>query len=220
MPSFNQRLGVPRYEADAHYRIALEAYRKGDYETSIPEMNEAIRLLPTQAEYYAARGLMLLEDDAPNEARADFEAALKRFAYEVLALYGLGVLAYKDKQSEAAVGYFQRAHYADPKRPETLYYLALAHLQQGDLARASEAMMRAHGLFEAAGDKRKSDSARWLRELAREITRTAARAARQDAPRTSGLPFPTDAAEDEEGDTSLGALDGAPAEQDADAEGE
>lgn len=167
MPSFNQRLGISRYDADEHYRRALDAFRKGDYEASIPEMNEAIRLLPTRAEYYAARGLMLLEDDAVNEARADFEAAIQRFAYEVLALYGLGVLAYRAKRTDEAIACFQRAHYADQKRPETLYYLALAHLQGGDLAKANEAMTRAHALFEAANDKRKADSGRWVREIAR-----------------------------------------------------
>jgi tetratricopeptide (TPR) repeat protein len=167
MPSLNQRLGTSRYDADQAYSRALAAFRRGEKAEAIAAMDEAIALLPTRSEYFAARGFFHLENDAATPARADFEHALRLFSVEVLALYGMGVLAYRAGETEAAIGHFRRAHFADPKRPELLVWLALAQLQVRQFAAATEAMTRAHTLFEAAGDRRKAETARWLREIGR-----------------------------------------------------
>lgn len=163
--ALNQRLGFTRYDADEYYRRALEAFRKGDFDSAIDAMTDAIEMLPTKSEYYAARGFFQLEDAAIKEAQADFEKALKLFPYEMLAHYGLGVIAYKAKDWDEALDRFTRAFRADQKRPETLYYLALVYWQKGEPANATNVMGQAQVAFEAAGDKRKSHADRWLTAL-------------------------------------------------------
>jgi tetratricopeptide (TPR) repeat protein len=169
MPSFNQRLGITRYEADEYYRRALEAYRKNDFDSAIDAMNDAIDALPNKVEYYAARGLIRLEDGELEAARADFEEALRRFKYEMLANYGMGVLEYKTGNWDEALGFFLSAHYADQQRPEPLYYLALTYHRKGDLVNATNYMVKANAAFEAANDRRKADSAKWLREFSKNL---------------------------------------------------
>lgn len=167
MPNLTQRLGVPRYEADEYYRQALAAYQKKLFDQAIDRLDRAVDLLPTHAEYYAARGFIYLEDGARPEAEADFDAALRLHPYEMLAHYGRGMLAYRDGNWEDAVTFFARALAADPDRPETLYYLALAYHRQHNNALALGYMRQALERFDKAGDKRRADAARWVRELER-----------------------------------------------------
>jgi tetratricopeptide (TPR) repeat protein len=169
MPSFNQRLGAGRYTADEYYRRALEAYRKNDFDGAVEAMNDALEALPNKSEYYAARGLMHLDDGELEKARADFEESLRRFKYEMLANYGLGVLEFKASHWDTALQHFLSAHYADQKRPETLYYIALSYQRKGDLVNATNYMVRANEGFEAANDRRKADSGRWLREFSKNL---------------------------------------------------
>lgn len=171
MPGFNQRLGFTRAEADDYYRRALEAYRKGQFDMAVDELSKAIEALPTRSEYYAARGLIYLEDGVMDRAEADFDAALKGFAYEMLAHYGKGMIAYQRKQWEAAQKHFQQAHFIDAARPEVMYYLALTYFHQNDRVNAANYMAQAHAGFEAANDKRKTDSSKWIKELEKSLAR-------------------------------------------------
>jgi tetratricopeptide (TPR) repeat protein len=173
MPRIDQRLGLTRYEADEHYKQALEAYRKGDYDTAVDSMKNAIAAMPNKAEYYAARGIMYLDDGVPKSAAEDFDAALSLFPHEMLAHYGKGMIAYKNQEWDEALQHFTAAYYADTTRPETLYYLALTYYRKRDFASAANLMKLANDRFEATNDKRKADSQRWLRELAKMADKTA-----------------------------------------------
>lgn len=168
----NQRLGFTRYEADEYYKRALEFYKKNDFDNAVDSMNKAILAFPNQSEYYAARGLMHLDDANYAEARADFDQALKVFPHELLAHYGLGVLAFRDKQWDEALAAFTHAYNVNPKRAETLYYLALTYFNKRDFASAANLMKLAHDQFEAHADKRKADSGKWLRELGKLIDKS------------------------------------------------
>jgi tetratricopeptide (TPR) repeat protein len=165
MPRIDQRLGFTRYEADEHYRNALNAYHKGDFDNAIESLNQAIDLLPTRSELYAARGFIYLEDGETQQAIEDFEDALKLYPYEMLAHYGMGMIAYHDGDWDKALEHFNRAYYADSKRPETNYYLGLVHYHKKQFARALELMTTAQAGLEAANHKQKNDAARWVREL-------------------------------------------------------
>jgi tetratricopeptide (TPR) repeat protein len=171
--ALNQRLGFTRYDADEYYRRALDAFKKGDFDNAIDAMTDAIEMLPTKSEYYAARGFFQLEDAALKEAQADFEQALKLFPYEMLAHYGLGMMAYKAKNWDEALEHFTRAYRADAKRPETLYYLALVYWQKGEPANATNVMAQAQAAFESVGDKRKSHADRWLTALGKLVQKRA-----------------------------------------------
>lgn len=167
MPRLNQRLGLTRYEADEAYKQALDFYKKGDYDNALQQLSAAIEALPNSSEYYAARGLIYIEDAEYEQAEDDFTEALRLFAYEMLAHYGRGVIAYRRKQWDEALAHFTKAYHAGTDRPETLYYLALTHYQRGEYASATQYMGLAHDLFDKANDKRKADSLKWLKELSK-----------------------------------------------------
>lgn len=167
--ALSQRLGLTRYEADEYYRLALEAYtKKRDPDAAILHMNDAIALLPRNPEYYAARGLFQMEESNTEAARADFEHALKLHRYEMLAHYGLGLMAYREGDWAEARSRFELAYQCDPKRPETLYCLALAYHRTANHAEAHAFMAQAQAAFEAAGERgRAADAGRWVREFQR-----------------------------------------------------
>lgn len=173
MPRLDQRLGLTRYEADEHYRLALKAFEKRDYDNAIDQMTKAIDAYAGNAEYFAARGLMYLDDGVEEKATEDFQAARKLFAYELLANYGLGVIAYKKEDWDSAHDYFTTAYYADQQRAETLYYLALVYFHKREFASAANLMRLAHARFEATQDKRKGDAQKWLNELKKLAEKTA-----------------------------------------------
>ena len=172
MPALTQRLGLSRYEADEHYKRALDAYRKANLAEAVEEMTYAITLLPTKGEYYAARGFFQLEDGAFTEADTDFAEALRIYPYEMLAHYGRGVISYRERDWDGALERFTAAYHVDPQRAETLYYLALVYFQMGEIASAVNVMTRALDAFEQANDRRKTQADRWLRELARRARKT------------------------------------------------
>jgi uncharacterized protein HemY len=91
----------------------------------------------------------------------------------MLAHYGLGMIAYKNREWDAALEHFANAYRADSKRAETIYYLALTYLQKGETASALNAMVQAQAAFEQANDRRKSQADRWVRELGHLAEKTA-----------------------------------------------
>jgi tetratricopeptide (TPR) repeat protein len=164
MPPF-ERLGVTRYQADEWYQQALDAYQQRKLADAILKMNEAIALLTSRAEYYAARGFFYLEDANVPKAEADFAQALKINSLEMLAHYGRGLIAYEQKQWEQALGHFQQAFKGAPARPECQYHLALAHHRLGQNVQALYFMQSAAKALEGQNDKRKGDAQRWVKEL-------------------------------------------------------
>ena len=165
MAKLTQRLGWTRYDADARYKQALRPYQQGDFVETQAQMQLAIELLPSHAEYHAAQGFFFLEDDSQSEAIAAFERALSLDPYEMMANYGRGIIAWRDKDWEAAAAAFLDALAAQPTRPETHYYLALAKHRQGDNALAFKWMQGAQSGFAKTKDKREERCRAWMREL-------------------------------------------------------
>ncbi len=143
----------------------MEAYGKRDLTTAIVNLNAAIELLPGNSEYFAARGLIKLEDGLDTDAEPDFNQALKLYPYEMLAHYGLGMLAANRKAWDAAQKHFTEAFRADPKRAETQYQLAIVHHRKGEHSIALRVMQQAHALFVQHNDRRKADAAKWVKTL-------------------------------------------------------
>lgn len=161
-----QRLGLTRYEADEYYRQALElmSAKDPDLRRAILLMNDAISAVPNESEYYAARGLIYYLDGVDDRAAADFEKALSFHPYEMLAHYGLGMVAYRDSRWHEALGHFTNAYRVEPERVETLYYLALTYHHLGRDDYALQVMRQALERF-PDGDKRKKDATRWMTYL-------------------------------------------------------
>ncbi|MBZ0297308.1 MAG: tetratricopeptide repeat protein [Anaerolineae bacterium] len=164
MARLTQRIGLPRYEADEHYKLALSAYQKNDYDQAVDHLDKALALLPTNPEYYAARGLVYLEDGILEKAEADFDQALSMFGFEMLALYGLGVVAYKRKKWDDALGCFTKALAAQPERPETLYYTAMTYHRMRQNEQALNYMRRASAQYDKMNDRsHRADANKWVK---------------------------------------------------------
>jgi tetratricopeptide (TPR) repeat protein len=164
MARVTQRLGMARFEADEYYRQALDAYRKNRFDNAINSLNDAILIQGNRAEFFAARGLIYLEDGVKDKAQADFEKALKLNKHEMLAHYGRGIIAYQSNNWDEALAHFSDAYKADPERPETLYYLALVYHRKHQHDVAHRLMEVGLG-FLPEEDKRRPDFQRWLREF-------------------------------------------------------
>lgn len=170
------RFGVSRYDADEHYRIALDFYQKKNLEQAILHMNSAIEIFPNRAEYYAARGFFYLEDGVNEKAGADFDASLSKNPYEVLANYGKGVIAYSGKEYEKALEYFMKAWAADNQRPENLYYIALSFHRQKQNEKALQWMRQAQAIYARASEedkeakRRQKNAERWISEFEKLLT--------------------------------------------------
>jgi tetratricopeptide (TPR) repeat protein len=165
------RFGISRYEADEHYRIALDFYQKRNLDQAVHHLNSAIELFPNRAEYYAARAFFRLEDGLPNEAEPDLEKALSLNPYEVLGNYGKGVIAYNNKEYEKALDYFLKAWAADNQRAETLYYLGMSYHRLKQNQKAIQWMRQAFTIYEKAPEedkeakRRQKIAERWLVEF-------------------------------------------------------
>ncbi|MCU0480984.1 MAG: tetratricopeptide repeat protein [Anaerolineae bacterium] len=170
MSKLQQRLGLNRYDADTEYKLSIQYYLKRQLTEAILSVEKAINLLPTNAEYVAARGFYYLEDGAEKEAKRDFEKALELFAYEVMAHMGLGTLAYRNGKWDNALEHFMNAHRADPKRAETLYYIALCHHRKLQNKEALDWMSKALAIMEKSNDKRKGDAQKWVKQFEKLIS--------------------------------------------------
>jgi tetratricopeptide (TPR) repeat protein len=168
---FGARLGLTRYEADEYYREALDAYQKNNLEEALTNITFAIELVPNHSEYYATRGFFHLEHGLKDKAQEDFEEALRRHSYEMLAHYGRGIIAYKDKNWEEAQAHFNDAWAAMPDRAETLYYMALTNHRLRQHKLALYWMEQAQAKFEAQEDKRSRDAEKWVREFKKIVER-------------------------------------------------
>ncbi len=161
-----QSLGSSRYEADEAYVAALAAFRRKDQKEALAQIDAAIARHPSHAAYHAALAWFQLEGGDKATARAGFERAMTINPYEMIANYGLGMLAYQGKDWAASADHFLNALAAQPDRPETMYYLALARHRQGDNDRALYWMRKAGAAFAAADDKREKQCQAWQREFA------------------------------------------------------
>lgn len=169
MRSLAKRLGAARYEADVQYRAALASYKDRDLSAAKAQIEAAIDLLPTHAEYRAALGYLLLEDKDAAAAEAAFARALELHPYEMLGNYGQGLIAYRDKDWKTAANCFTNALAAQPERAETQYYLAMVCHRLGRNVEAAQWMGAAAAAFAAAEDRRERHCHAWLREFKRLI---------------------------------------------------
>lgn len=113
----------PAYEA---HDKALELASEGDFKPALERINEAIRLLPREAMFYALRGRLYEEMDEPGKAADDFEQAVSLYPemFEYRLYNGLNALKLNnlDKARENLI----RANQTVPT--------SIAFLRLGDIA--------------------------------------------------------------------------------------
>jgi len=170
------RLGITRYEADEYYRIALDFYNKRNLEEALNNLNSAIELNPHRPEYYATRGFFRLEDGLPaDKTEPDFDEALKRNPYEMLANYCKGIINYRAENYEAAREYFNTAWAVMPERVETLYYLGLVEHRLMNNRQALAWMQQAAAALEGTEDRAlkryKRNADKWVAAIEKQLER-------------------------------------------------
>ena len=163
--NLGRRLGLSRYRADDHYRRAIEAMQDKDRASALRSIDAALALLPSHAEYHAARGWILRAFGDSSGAEAAFDSALALNPLDMLSNYAAGMRAYRAKNWARAETAFINCLAAQPGRPETLTYLALCRHRQHDNAKALEWMRAAQAAFAHADDKRQADCRAWIREF-------------------------------------------------------
>ncbi|GIV80884.1 MAG: hypothetical protein KatS3mg051_0238 [Anaerolineae bacterium] len=152
-----RRLSLP----DRYYERALDHFAKSRLELALADLDEAIRHNPRKAEYYAARGLVLLLSEWQADAEADFAQALRLDPAQWLAYYGRGMLAFQEGKFTEAVDQFSRAQRLAPQRPEVYVYRAAAFYRAGNPHEALADLQVALPLF-APRDARRQTAERWL----------------------------------------------------------
>ncbi len=170
MTKLAQWLGISRYRADERYMLALRAFSQRDLGSAQTSIAEALELLPGHAEYHAVQGFFAQEDKSLARAEACYERAIQLNAYEMLANYGRGMLAYRNREWGAAADHFVNALAAQPQRPETLYFLAMTQHRLGKNDEAMRWMAAAAERFASADDRRERHCHSWLREFEKLIS--------------------------------------------------
>lgn len=163
-PAWYQRVGRSgrRLSLDQrHYERGLDYYAQNQIALAIADLDQAIDLAPRTAEYYAARGLMLLSYNAPEEAEADFAHSLALDPAQWLAHYGRGIHAFQTASYDTAIAHFSRAQYVAPQRAEIYFYRAVAFYQNDNPAEATADMRYTLTLL-AANDPRRVMAEKWL----------------------------------------------------------
>ena len=75
------------------YNRGVACERTGDFAHALSDLNEAVRLNPTDAQSYAVRGGILIRSGKPDAARTDFTSALKIDPANQFASRGLSTLS-------------------------------------------------------------------------------------------------------------------------------
>lgn len=152
-----RRLALP----DRYYERALDHFARERLNLALADLDEAIALNPRKAEYYAARGLVLLLSEWHADAEADFAQALRLDPAQWLAYYGRGMLAFQGGNFTAAIDQFSRAQQLAPQRPEIYVYRAVAFYRAGNAGEAIADLQVALPLFPPR-DSRREVAQRWL----------------------------------------------------------
>jgi tetratricopeptide (TPR) repeat protein len=151
-----------RLELDArYYERSLYHFEKGRYDQAIADLDEALAHDPDNAEYLAARGLMLALDKQYDAAAEDFEEALAQDVTQWIVYYGQGIAAFDQNDFAEAIDQFSRAQQLAPERPEIYYYRAVTLYLNGDAGEARHDMTVAQSLLDD-DDKRQRVVKRWL----------------------------------------------------------
>lgn len=116
--------------AEALTNLGVLAFRKGDYTTCIQFQDRSLAVLPAYAYAYHNRALCLLSLKRNPEARADYEMTIRLIPGFAMAHNGLGVLALRQGDLEAAERHFANAVAADPSLEMARNNLALVRARR------------------------------------------------------------------------------------------
>jgi tetratricopeptide (TPR) repeat protein len=147
--------------ADRYYERGLHHFTKDKPDLALADLDAAIEHLPQRAEYYIARGIVLLQSGSPEEAEENFAYGLSLDPTQWLAHYGRGMRAFRESEYEQAINLFSRAQHIAPDRAEIYFYRAVALYQAGQQDQAQRDMEFVLQLWPRT-DKRRALADQWL----------------------------------------------------------
>jgi len=111
-------------------------WQKGHHAEALSDFNEAVRLDPDDATYYANRAGVLLDMQQYERAWADYDGALRLDPKLAIALNGRGVIGFLANRDDAAIEDYTAALDVNPDYLLAYRNRAWAYLSKGDCARA------------------------------------------------------------------------------------
>jgi predicted O-linked N-acetylglucosamine transferase (SPINDLY family) len=124
-------------EARARHAQGLESLRQGRIDAAVAELEEALRLEPSSAEYAKSLGNAYKADGNLGAAIASYRSALSAAPDYIPALYNLGVVLLESGRHAEAEAHFRRVHELDPRDPDALGQLALLLHEQSRFSEAT-----------------------------------------------------------------------------------
>ncbi len=149
----------------ARYARAISAYRYGNVQSALVQMDGLIQTMPSNPYFYELKGQALLESGHPAEAVGPLRHAVSLAPNPTLIQVMLGQALIATNSPAAAgeaINYLQSAILRDPDIPDAYMQLAMAYGRKGDSAHAD--LASAQAAF-AKGDFR---TARQLAKRAKE----------------------------------------------------
>jgi len=138
--------GYTRFEAEAHTKKAIAAYRAKDWKGVITEIDKAnwryYNLDPTSTPLLWYRGMANFSLGRIKEARGDFEKALANHPYHVHVINNLGTCYAKLQDFNKAIDYYQRALDIAPRFEKAIINLGAVYFQTEKYSQAREALLR------------------------------------------------------------------------------
>jgi hypothetical protein len=143
---FGLFFGYTRFEAEAHTKKAIAAYRAEDWKGVITEVDKAnwryYNLDPTSTPLLWYRGMANFSLGRIKEARGDFQQAHADHPYHIHVLNNLGTCYAKLQDFDTAVDYYNKALFVSPRFEQAILNLGAVYFQMAKYRQAREALLR------------------------------------------------------------------------------
>ncbi len=138
--------GYTRFDAEAHTKKAIAAYRAKDWKGAITEIDNAnwryYNLDPTSTPLLWYRGMANFSLGKIKEARGDFLKAHADHPYHIHVLNNLGTCYAKLQDFDTAVDYYNQALFISPRFEQAILNLGAVYFQMAKYRLAREALLR------------------------------------------------------------------------------
>jgi len=138
--------GYTRFQAEAHTKKAIAAYRAKNWKGVITEIDKAnwryYNLDPTSTPLLWYRGMANFSLGRIKEARGDFLKAHADHPYHIHVMNNLGTCYAKLQDFDTAVDYYNRALFISPRFEQAILNLGAIYFQMAKYKQAREALLR------------------------------------------------------------------------------